>query len=203
MSLNRVIGAQGKIPWRLSEDLKFFKRTTLGHVILMGRKTYESLGKPLPGRENWVVSSRSIPGVRVIHDLREIAEPGGGRELFLIGGAQLYGELLQKCSELFLTLVKREVAGDTFFPPFESTFRLEEVVFESLEMEIRRYGRLPGRQAIWKFISAFCSILARPKLPNFRQVVPAKQLVVGAMPSVRPALKIEQDLPSSVRQTAN
>jgi dihydrofolate reductase len=148
MSLNRVIGAQGKIPWRLSEDLKFFKRTTLGHVILMGRKTYESLGKPLPGRENWVVSSRSIPGVRVIHDLREIAEPGGGRELFLIGGAQLYGELMQKCSELFLTLVKRKVAGDTFFPPFESTFRLEEVVFESLEMEIRRYGRLPGRQAI-------------------------------------------------------
>jgi len=172
MSLNRVIGAQGKIPWRLSEDLKFFKRTTLGHVILMGRKTYESLGKPLPGRENWVVSSRSIPGVRVIHDLREIAEPGGGRELFLIGGAQLYGELLQKCSELFLTLVKREVAGDTFFPPFESTFRLEEVVFESLEMEIRRYGRLPGRQAIsprpfWKFLSAFCSIVARPNCRVF------------------------------------
>lgn len=142
MSLNRVIGAQGKIPWRLPEDLKFFKRTTVGHVVLMGRKTYESLGKPLPGRENWVVSRRSIPGVRVIHDLREITEPGGGRELFLIGGAQLYGELLLECSELFLTVVKREVAGDTFFPPFESAFRLEEVVLESLEMEIRRYRRL-------------------------------------------------------------
>jgi dihydrofolate reductase len=142
MSLNRVIGAQGKIPWHLPEDLKFFKRTTLGHVILMGRKTYESLGKPLAGRENWVVSSRSIPGVRVIGDLHEIAEPGEGRELFLIGGAQLYSELLLKCSGLFLTLVKREVAGDTYFPPFESAFRLEEVVFESLEMEIRRYERL-------------------------------------------------------------
>jgi dihydrofolate reductase len=142
MSLNRVIGAQGKIPWHLPEDLKFFKRTTLGHVILMGRKTYESLGKPLAGRENWVVSSRSIPGVRVIRDLHEIAEPGEGRELFLIGGAQLYSELLLKCSELFLTLVKREVAGDTYFPPFESAFRLEEIVFGSLEMEIRRYGRL-------------------------------------------------------------
>jgi dihydrofolate reductase len=142
MSLNRVIGAQGKIPWHLPEDLKFFKRMTLGHVILMGRKTYESLGKPLAGRENWVVSSRSIPGVRVIRDLHEIAEPGERRELFLIGGAQLYSELLLKCSGLFLTLVKREVAGDTYFPPFESAFRLEEVVFESLEMEIRRYGRL-------------------------------------------------------------
>ena len=142
MSLNRVIGAQGRIPWHLPEDLKFFKRTTLGHVVLMGRKTYESLGKPLPGRENWVVSGRPITGVRTIRDLRQITEPGQGRELFLIGGAQLYRELLQKCSELFLTLVKREVAGDTFFPPFESAFRLEEVVFESLEMEIRRYGRL-------------------------------------------------------------
>ena len=141
MSLNRVIGAQGRIPWHLPEDLKFFKRTTLGHVVLMGRKTYESLGKPLPGRENWVVSSGSVPGVRVIRDLRVIAEPGGGRELFLIGGAQLYAELLPRCSNLFLTLIKHEVAGDTFFPPFESTFRLEEVVFESLEMEIRRYAR--------------------------------------------------------------
>jgi dihydrofolate reductase len=142
MSLNRVIGAQGKIPWHLPEDLKFFKRTTLGHVILMGRKTYESLGKPLPGRENWVVSSKSIPGVRVIRSLNEIAEPGGGRELFLIGGAKLYAALLQKCSELFLTLVKREVAGDTFFPPFEDAFRLEETFLESAEMEIRRYARL-------------------------------------------------------------
>ena len=141
MSLNRVIGAQGRIPLHLPEDLKFFKRTTLGHVILMGRKTFDSLGKPLPGRENWVVSSRSIPGVRVIGDLREIREPGGERDLFLIGGAQLYEVLLQKCSALFLTLVKREVAGDAFFPPFESAFCLEEIMLESAEMEIRRYGR--------------------------------------------------------------
>jgi dihydrofolate reductase len=143
MSLNRVIGSQGRIPWHLPEDLKFFKRTTLGHVILMGRKTYNSLGKPLPGRENWVVSSRFIPGVRVIRDLREITEPGDGRELFLIGGAQLYAELLTKCSDLFLTLVKREVAGDTFFPAFESAFRLEEIILDSPEMEIRRYARRP------------------------------------------------------------
>ena len=142
MSLNRVIGAQGKIPWHLPEDLKFFKRTTLGHVILMGRKTYESLGKPLAGRENWVVSGRPIPGVRTIRDLRQITEPGQGRELFLIGGAQLYSDLLPKCSGLFRTLGNREVAGDTYFPPFESAFRLEEIVFESLEMEIRRYERL-------------------------------------------------------------
>lgn len=142
MSLNRVIGAQGRIPWHLPEDLRFFKRTTLGQVVLMGRKTYESLGKPLAGRENWVVSGRPIPGVRTIRDLRQITEPGQGRELFLIGGAQLYSELLPECSDLFLTLVKREVAGDTFFPPFENAFGLQDVVFESAAMEIRRYRRL-------------------------------------------------------------
>jgi dihydrofolate reductase len=147
MSSNRVIGAAGKIPWHLPEDLKFFKRTTLGHIVLMGRKTYESLGKPLPGRENWVVSSRSISGVRVIRDLREIVEPAGGRELFLIGGAQLYAQLLPTCTDLFLTVVKRQVSGDTLFPPLESAFSLEEVLLESSELEIRRYARPAYRQS--------------------------------------------------------
>jgi dihydrofolate reductase len=143
MSQNRVIGAEGRIPWHLPEDLKFFKRTTLGHIVLMGRKTYESLGKPLPGRENWVVSSRLIPGVRVVRDLGEIVEPGDGREIFLIGGAQLYSALLGRCAELFLTLIKCEVAGDVFFPDFEQAFGLEEVLFASGQFEIRRYARLP------------------------------------------------------------
>jgi dihydrofolate reductase len=144
MSLNRVIGAWGQLPWHLPDDLQFFKRTTLGHVVLMGRKTYESLGKPLPGRENWVVSSRAIPGVRVIRHLGEITEPGSERELFLIGGAQLYAQLLPRCTDLFLTVVKREVSGDTFFPPLERAFQLEQVVFESPELEIRRYVQVPA-----------------------------------------------------------
>jgi dihydrofolate reductase len=141
MSLNRVIGAKGKIPWHLPEDLRFFKRATFGHVVLMGRKTYESLGKPLQGRENWVVSSQPLPGVRVIHDLDEVAEPRDGREIFVIGGAQLYAALLPTCAELLLTLVKREVSGDVFFPAFEDAFRLEEVLQESEQLEIRRYRR--------------------------------------------------------------
>ena len=146
MSLNRVIGADGKIPWHLPEDLRFFKRATLGHVVLMGRKTYQSLGKPLPGRENWVISSQPLTGVRVIHDLDEVAEPPNGRELFVIGGAQLYAALLPKCAELLLTLVKREVSGDVFFPSFEDAFRLEEVLQTSDQWEIRRYaGRAAAR----------------------------------------------------------
>ena len=147
MSLNRVIGAEGKIPWHLSEDLRFFKRTTFGHVVLMGRTTYESLGKPLPGRENWVVSSRPLTGVRTIHDLDELAEPRDGREIFVIGGAQLYAALLPTCAELLLTLVKREVSGDVFFPPFEKAFRLEEVLQSSDQLEIRRYRRRAAAQA--------------------------------------------------------
>jgi dihydrofolate reductase len=145
MSLNRVIGADGKIPWRLPEDMKFFKQTTLGHVILMGRKTYESLGRPLPGREHWVVSrTADFAGVRMIRDLAEIAEPQDGRELFLIGGAELYAQLLPQCSELLLTHVKAEVAGDAFFPPFESEFEEAEILLETPEMIVRRYRRVGG-----------------------------------------------------------
>ncbi len=147
MSLNRVIGAEGKIPWHLPADLRFFKGATFGHVVLMGRKTYESLGKPLPGRENWVVSSHPLTGVRVIHDLDELAEPRDGREIFLIGGAQLYAALLPTCAELLLTLVKREVSGDVFFPPFEDAFCLDEVLQESDELEIRRYRRRAAARA--------------------------------------------------------
>lgn len=142
MSLNRVIGAEGKIPWHLSEDLKFFKRTTLGQVILMGRKTYDSLGRPLPGRENQVLSrSGDIPGVTVLRDLAEVREPADGRVLFLIGGAQLYEALLPRCEELFLTVVNREVSGDAFFPAFEDSFALQEILLETPDLQVRRYAR--------------------------------------------------------------
>lgn len=142
MSLNRVIGAEGKIPWHLSEDLKFFKRTTLGQVILMGRKTYDSLGRPLPGRENQVLSrSGDIPGVTVLRDLAEVREPADGRALFLIGGAQLYEALLPRCEELFLTVVNREVSGDAFFPAFEDSFALQEILLETPDLQVRRYAR--------------------------------------------------------------
>lgn len=143
MSANRVIGVDGKIPWRLPEDMKFFKQTTLGHVILMGRKTFESLGRPLPGREHWVVSrGADFPGVRMIRDLTEIAEPADGRELFLIGGGELYAQLLPKCRELLLTHVKGTFEGDAFLPPFEELFDSGEVVLETPEMVVRRYRQL-------------------------------------------------------------
>jgi len=151
MSRERVIGAGGKIPWHISEDLRFFKRTTLGQVVVMGRKTFESLGKPLPGRENWVLSrTASIEGVRVFRHPSEIIPPGDGREVFVIGGAELYAVLLPRCREILLTHVNVSLSGDTWFPVFEAEFDSGQVVEIGPGYEIRRYlraGLPPGAEA--------------------------------------------------------
>jgi len=142
MSRNRVIGADGKIPWHISEDLKFFKRTTLGHIIVMGRKTYDSLGKPLPGRENWVLSrGAQIEGVTMLRSLDAIQEPSDARKLYIIGGAELYTALLPACAEILLTHVDHEVEGDTFFPDFENDFDGGEIVQSGEGYQIRRHLR--------------------------------------------------------------
>ncbi len=143
MSPERVIGAGGKIPWHISEDLKFFKRTTLGGVVVMGRKTFESLGRPLPGRENWVLSrAATFEGARVFRSPAEIVPPADGREVFVIGGAELYTALLPRCGQILLTHVDRHVAGDTWFPEFESEFDAGEGIQSGEGYEIRRYRRL-------------------------------------------------------------
>lgn len=142
MSRNRAIGLEGRIPWHLSEDLKFFKRTTLGHVVLMGRKTYESIGKPLPGRENWILSrTAEIPGARSLRSLEEIPAPPEGKNLYLIGGAELYAALLPRCTEILLTRVNLETPGDAFFPPFEQDFDEGEILLTGDPFEIRRHRR--------------------------------------------------------------
>jgi len=142
MSKNRVIGVEGRIPWHISEDLKFFKRSTLGHIVVMGRKTYESLGKPLPGRENWVVTRRAeIPGVRVLRSLEEITEPSDARAVYVIGGAEIYKALLPRCSEILLTHVDLDAAGDTWFPEFEDEFDNGEILEKGSNYEIRRHRR--------------------------------------------------------------
>ena len=144
MSLNRVIGAGNKIPWHLPEDFKWFKATTTGHVIVMGRKTFESIGKPLPNRTTIVLSRSawSHPGVTTVNSLEEIIPMVAGRQAFICGGAQIYEQALPLCSDLFLTLVKREVAGgDAFFPPFENQFELAEEIRDTPEFKILHYRR--------------------------------------------------------------
>ena len=146
MSLNRVIGAENRIPWHLPEDFKWFKKMTTGQVIVMGRKTFESIGKPLPNRMTIVLthSPEPIPGVRTITDLGQIDRADAslaGREIYICGGAQLYQQALPLCSDLYLTLVQRVVEGDTFFPPFEDQFELAGQVLDCLEFKILHYRR--------------------------------------------------------------
>ncbi len=143
MALNRVIGADGGLPWKLKGELAFFKRTTMGHVVVMGRKTFESIGRPLPGRENVVISRawEGVDGVRVVRSLEDVVESGDGREVFVIGGAEIYRALIPRCDEVLLTVVMREVAGDTFLPEFEEGFRVEGVVERGEGWEVRRLVR--------------------------------------------------------------
>ena len=143
MSLNRVIGRGNEIPWHLPEDFKWFKRMTTGNVVVMGRKTFESIGRPLPNRETIVVSRSgfSYPGVRTVASLDEIDLTNETRDVFICGGAQIYSQTLPKCSDLYLTVVKREVEGDAFFPSFENEFELKETVMDTPEFRILRYMR--------------------------------------------------------------
>jgi len=143
MAENRVIGNSGTIPWHLPEDFKFFKATTMGHAILMGRKTYESIGKPLPGREN-IVLSRTMPetpGVIVIRSLDELKEPTNGRDLFVIGGEEIYRLLLPRVQELYVTKVPRTIDGDTHFPEFESQFDAGTKVLDNADFSVWKYCR--------------------------------------------------------------
>jgi dihydrofolate reductase len=144
MSLNRVIGVNNAIPWHLPEDFKWFKKMTTGQVIVMGRKTFQSIGRPLPNRTTIVLtrSTDPIPGVLIAPGLEQLpwsAPEVAGRELFICGGAQVYAQALGRCSDLYLTLVQRIVAGDTFFPPFEHQFQLAETVLVFPEFKVLHY----------------------------------------------------------------
>ena len=141
MSMNRVIGRGGELPWHLPEDFRWFKQTTTGGVVLMGRKTFASLGRPLPKRTNLVVSrGAALPGVEMIPDLASF-DPSvyAPREVWVIGGAEIYQQLLPRCRELFLTVVQSEYNGDTYFPSFEPTFTYVETPFRTPDFEVRRY----------------------------------------------------------------
>jgi dihydrofolate reductase len=141
MSENRVIGAGNKIPWHLPEDFKWFKKMTTGNIIVMGRKTFESIGRPLPNRETVVLSRGEFqyPGVRTISDLSQIDPAKEAREILICGGAQVYEHALSLCSDLYLTLVKRVVEGDAFFPKFEDSFVLAEEIMNCAEFRIVHY----------------------------------------------------------------
>jgi dihydrofolate reductase len=178
MSLNRVIGAGNQIPWHLPEDFKWFKQVTMGHVIVMGRKTFESIGKPLPNRKNLILTRQPQSLIRkhpqifgqyhewrggqhlkrayqfhfsklgekvetemfIFKTLDKLDPMEFPNDIFICGGAQIYEQALPRCSDLFLTLVKREIeGGDAFFPPFEDKFRLVETLRDEAQFKILHY----------------------------------------------------------------
>ena len=130
MSADRAIGLNGTMPWRLSEDLKLFKRLTLGHPILMGRKTWDSLGRPLPGRQNIVLTKDpqfTAPGAEVIHDIEELHRLElQSHDIMVIGGAQIYQLMLPHMQGIYVSEVAGEWEADTYFPEFKDQFLLRE-----------------------------------------------------------------------------
>lgn len=123
LARNRTIGINNTLPWRLSDDLKYFKALTLGHHILMGRKTWESIGRPLPGRTTVIISRSDYPapeGVKIAHSLQEAIDACGlDEEIFFVGGAELYAQALPLADRLYLTEIQAEVVGDAWFPEYD------------------------------------------------------------------------------------
>ncbi len=153
---NGVIGDGLTIPWRISEDFKHFKRTTLGGIIVMGRRTWESLGKkPLPNRENVVITSKPevvlaeakadgfSDSVRAYSSLDGVlsAYETDSRNLWVIGGACLYKSALDKCDELIVSKVKLSPRGDVFFPMFKDKFEEKETILTHSQFDVVRYVR--------------------------------------------------------------
>lgn len=125
MSQNRTIGINNTLPWRIPADLQRFKQLTMGHHIIMGRKTFDSIGKPLPGRTSVIVSRDrrlSLPGCTVMHSLPEaIAACAQDSKIFIIGGADIYAQTLDIVDTLHITEIQKEVAGDATFPVFDKS----------------------------------------------------------------------------------
>ena len=124
MAKNRVIGANNQIPWHLPNELKMFKRLTMGHHIVMGRKTYESIGRLLPGRTTVIVTRQreyEVPGAVIAHSLSAAVNAAArDDEVFVIGGAEIFREALPMAHRLHLTIVDREPAGDTWMPEWNA-----------------------------------------------------------------------------------
>jgi dihydrofolate reductase len=143
MDTNRTIGKAGKLPWHLPKDLQFFKKKTMGHAILMGRVTFESIGRALPGRKNIVLSGadtlfpEGVTRIKEIQQLKEIV--AAGDTVYVIGGAKVYEQLIPYCEGVYLTLVKKDYGGDRYLQTFENEFEGCEILEEDEECQYRYY----------------------------------------------------------------
>ncbi|TDO73403.1 dihydrofolate reductase [Halanaerobium saccharolyticum] len=124
MDKNQLIGKQGKMPWNLPADLKYFKNTTIGAPVIMGRKTFESIGFPLPGRRNIILTRNkdyAAEGCEIFHSQEEILDEflEKDKEAFIIGGAEIYKQFLAYSDKLYLTIIEHQFSGDTYFPEID------------------------------------------------------------------------------------
>lgn len=151
---NGVIGRESTLPWRLKSDLQRFKRITMGHSLLMGRKTFESIGRPLPGRETWVLSRKEglvIPGCHVAQSLGEVLDKISlATRIFVVGGAEIYQQTSSFCGSIHLTHVLADVLGDTVLSPFDlKDMQLVEELYTPADSENdwpTRYERWIARE---------------------------------------------------------
>ena len=152
MASNRTIGINNTLPWRIPEDLKHFKKLTMGHHLIMGRKTFDSIGKPLPGRTTVVVSrdrNLKIDGCIVAHSLQDaIASCASDPQIFVVGGADVYAQALGLADTLLITEIQQEIVGDAWFPEFDRSEWLEvsreihyQEISEPLEYHFVTYRR--------------------------------------------------------------
>ena len=150
MSSNRVIGVNNTLPWHLSEDLKHFKSLTTGHTIIMGRKTYESIGRPLPNRRNIVISRNmetSYEGAEVAHSIDDaFFISRNDNEVFIIGGSNIYEQALSSVDHLYITEIKKSFSGDAYFPEINKQIWIESsredhIAIDGLEFSFVKYQK--------------------------------------------------------------
>jgi dihydrofolate reductase len=147
-SENRVIGKDGTLIWHIPEDLKRFKKLTLGNPIVMGRKTYESIGKPLPGRTNIILSrdkNLRIDGCLVYNKISDILEIFEKNNIFVIGGGEIYKQFLDKADRIELTLIHKNFDGDTYFPEIGNNWQVVESqksTFEDTDIDYISYQKI-------------------------------------------------------------
>ena len=126
VSKNNVIGKGGKLPWHIPEDLNWFKEKTIGHFVLMGRKTFESIGNPLSGRKTIIITKNknyTPPGIYVFNSINEainFADKNNETELFIAGGEEIYRQTIEISDRIYLTRIHRNYEGDSFFPEFDA-----------------------------------------------------------------------------------
>ncbi|QCU91165.1 type 3 dihydrofolate reductase [Thiomicrorhabdus sediminis] len=143
MTTNRVIGKDNDMPWHLPDDLQFFKKNTLGKPVIMGRKTFESLGcRPLPGRPNYVISRQtdlnySVPVFDSVEKALQAVKADNPDEVVIMGGGQLYSQMMEQAERLYLTLIDADIDGDTFFPDWQQEGEWFEVSREHHPIDAR------------------------------------------------------------------